>query len=93
MPTRLEKFLTVTDGSLRLQILLLAIPVLSSLIVMLGAWQLDNTMPPGQYSALTAAAHEAAFRLYQGAAFITFVTCIRIFAKEYRRVRRRLYGY
>lgn len=93
MPAWFEEFLIVTDASRRLQIALLAIPVVPSLIVLFGAFQIGGAMPAGQYSALVAAVREAAFYLHLAAAAIACVACIKIAAKEYRRVRKRLFDY
>lgn len=89
----LEEFLIVTDASRRLQIALFAIPVVPSIIVLFGAFQVGGAVPAGQYSALVAAAREAAFYLYVAAAAIACIACIKFVAKEYRGVRKRLFDY
>jgi len=93
MPAWLEEFLIVTDASRRLQIALIAIPVVPSVVVLFGAFQIGGAVPVGRYSELVAAAREAAFYLYLAVAAITCIACIRIAAKEYRRARKRLLGY
>lgn len=92
MPPWLEEFLIVIDASRRLQIALFAIPVVPSIVVLFGAFQIGGAVSAGQYSELVAAVREAAFYLYLAAAAITCIACIRIAAKEYRRVRKRLFG-
>lgn len=93
MPAWLEEFLIVTDASRLFQIALFAIPVVPSTIVLFGAFQIDGAIPAGQYSALVAAVREVAFYLYLAAAAIACVACIKIAAKEYRSVRKRLFDY
>lgn len=93
MPAWLEEFLIVTDASRRLQIALVGIPVVPSIIVLFGAFQIGGTVPAGQYSALVNAVREAAFYLYLAAGAIACIACIKIAAKEYRRMRKRLFDY
>ena len=59
MPAWLEEFLIVTDASRRLQIALIAIPVVPSVVVLFGAFQIGGAVPVGRYSELVAAAREA----------------------------------
>lgn len=88
----LEEFLVVTDASLGLRLKLICIPIVPALIATFGAYQVDSVPPPGQYSALLSSVREAAFPLYLAVAFVSLIGCIRMFAKEYRRVHRRLFG-
>jgi hypothetical protein len=78
----LEEFLIVTDASRHLQIALFAIPVVPSLIVLFGAFQLGGAVSAGQYSTLVAAVREAALYLYLAAAAIACIACVKIASKE-----------
>jgi hypothetical protein len=60
---------------------------------MFGVYQLDSAGSAGQYSALVAAVREATPPVYFAGVFIALVGCIGIFAKEYLRVHKRLFGY
>jgi len=93
MPAWLAEFLIITDASRRFQIALFAIPVVPSIVVLFGAFQTGDPIPAGRYSELVAAVREGAFYLYLATAAITCTACIRIAAKEYRRVRKRLFDY
>lgn len=92
MPAWLEEFLIVTDASRKLQIALFAVPVLPSLIVLLGAFQVYGAVPAEPYSVLVVAVRENVFYLYLATAASACVGCIRVATKEYRRVRKRLFG-
>lgn len=88
----LEELMTVTDTSMGLQIKLLCIPLLPSLIVILGSFLLKSISAEGPYSMLTVPIRDAAFHMILASAFVALVGCARIFAKEYRRVHKCLFG-
>jgi hypothetical protein len=92
MPRWFEEFFLVTEASRRLRIALLAIPALPSLIVLFGASQLNSGASPGQYSGLVAAARDGALYLYLAIVLFACIGCVRIAGKQYRRVRKQLFG-
>lgn len=93
MPTWLEEFLIVTDASRRVQIRLLAIPLVPSIVLLLGVFNTHGAESAGQYSSLDASLREGALYFYLTAAASTCIACIRIAAKEYRCVHKRLFDY
>lgn len=88
----LEEFLIVVNASGRLRIALFAIPVVPSLIVLLGAFQRNSARDvPGSLLPLVASMSQSLFYFYLVVAIFTCFGCIRIAAKEYRRAHQRLF--
>lgn len=93
MPTWLEEFLIITGVSRRLQIALFAIPVVPSLVMLFGAFQMKiGRDVTGSLMPLVASLSKSLLYLYWVIALITCISCIRIAAKEYRRIHRHLFG-
>lgn len=89
MPAWLETFLVVTAASRRLRIALYSVVFF---VLLVGTFQPNGTVPAGPYMPLVAAVREATFPLYLAIAAIGCIACVKVAAKEYRSVRRRLFG-
>lgn len=88
----LEEFLIVTGASWRLQIALFAIPVVPSLIVLLGVFLIGRPLAAGPYSVVIAATREGFFDLFLIVALAAGINCFRLAVREYRCTRNRLLG-